>query len=258
MKIKPTTIGLVVAAILLGGITLLTVRTNEPRSEQSEEQGEPQDLFAFIESDVQSLRLETQSDLFEFDRTEDGWQMVTPGQTPASDASIAFLLDQMATARSSRSITVSADEAAEFGLDEPLATVEVTLGDEETHELVLGGYDFNRTSLYALADSPDEAEELTVFLVSPNFENAVGRPYEEWKQPVAIESPASESPATESPASESPASESPASESPASESPAVESPEPSPEVETAPEAEASPEAETSPEPEASPEPDSAE
>jgi hypothetical protein len=221
MKIKPTTIGLVVAAILLGGITLLTVRTNEPRSEQSEEQGEPQELFAFIESDVQSLRLETQSSSFEFDRTEDGWQMVSPEQTPASDASIAFLLDQMATARSSRSITASADEAAEFGLDEPLATVEVTLDNEETHELVLGGYDFNRTSLYALADPPEEAEELTVFLVSPNFENAVGRPYEEWKQPVAIESPTGESPVEESPASE--------------------SPEPSPEAETSPAAEASPE-----------------
>jgi hypothetical protein len=196
---------------LLGGITLFTVRSNEPRSGQSADQGEPQDLFAFIESDVQSLRLERQSDLFEFDRTEEGWQMVTPEQTPASEASIAFLLDQMATARSSRSITISADEAAEFGLDEPLATVEVTLNNEETHELVLGGYDFNQTSLYALADPPDEAEELTIFLVSPNFENAVGRPYEEWKQPVAIESPASESP------------------------------EPSPGIETAPETESSPE-----------------
>jgi hypothetical protein len=228
MKIKPTTIGLVVVALLLGGITLFTVQTNEPRSEQSEEQSEPQDLFAFIESDVQSFRLERQADLFEFDRTEDGWQMVAPEQTPASEASIAFLLDQMATARSSRSITVPADEAAEFGLDEPLATVAVTLNNEETHELVLGGYDFNQTSLYALADPPDEAEELTVFLVSPNFENAVGRPYEEWKQPMAIESPASEAPDA------------------------------SPEAVGSPPIETSPEAESSPENNSSPEPDSAE
>ncbi|PSB16462.1 hypothetical protein C7B61_06115 [filamentous cyanobacterium CCP1] len=198
MKVKPTTIGLVVVAILLGGITLLTVQTTEPRSEQTSTD-ESQELFAFIESEVQSLRLETQADLFEFERTEEGWQMVTPETTPASDASIAFLLDQMATARSSRSVTIPAEDRADFGLNEPLATVLVTLNDETTHELVLGSYDFNRTSLYALTDPPDsldEAEELTVHLVSPNFENAVGRPYEEWKQPVAIEpsEPTPESP----------------------------------------------------------------
>jgi hypothetical protein len=186
MKVKPTTIGLVLVALLLGLVTVVTVQTNEPRSAQTEEE-EPQELFSFIESEVQAVRLETQSDFFEFDRTDAGWQMVSPEQTPASDASIAFLLDQMATARSPRSVTVSAEDVADFGLDQPLATVEVTLENEETHQLVLGGYDFNQTSLYALADPPEAAEEFDVFLVSPNFENAVGRPYEEWKQPVAIE-----------------------------------------------------------------------
>ncbi len=186
MKVKPTTIALVLVALLLGLVTLVTVQTNEPRSGQTEEE-EPQELFGFIESEVQAVQLETQTNRFEFDRTDAGWQMVVPEQTPASDASIAFLLDQMATARSPRSITATEDELTDFGLDEPLATVTVTLENESTHELVLGGYDFNQTSLYALADPPEETEEFTVFLVSPNFENAVGRPYEEWKQPVAIE-----------------------------------------------------------------------
>ncbi|WP_416673369.1 DUF4340 domain-containing protein [Egbenema bharatensis] len=225
MKVKPTTIGLVLVALLLGLVTVVTVQTNEPRSAQTEEE-EPQELFSFIEREVQSVRLETQTDLFEFDRTDAGWQMVSPEQTPASDASIAFLLNQMATARSPRSVTVAAADVADFGLDEPLATVEVTLENEETHRLVLGGYDFNQTSLYALVDPPEAAEELDVFLVPPNFENAVGRPYEEWKQPVAIE------PEVEP-------------EAEPEEAEAAPEPEASPE-----EAEATPEAEVSPTPEA--------
>lgn len=195
MKIKRSTFFLLLAAVLLGGVTVLAVQTQQPTSEQAEN-SEQQNIFSFKEDQVQSFTLETQSDSYKFERNnEKKWQMVEPEKNPASDASIAFLLDQMTTGKSERSITVPAGDRADFGLDKPLATVEVTLDNKETHKLVLGGYDFNRSFIYALADPPtDEKADLQVFLVSPNFENAVTRPREEWKQ--AAEATPSASPST--------------------------------------------------------------
>ncbi|WAL61921.1 DUF4340 domain-containing protein [Thermocoleostomius sinensis] len=197
MKIKKSTVFLLLAALALGGITVLTVQTQQPSSEQTAE-GEPQDLFAFQEAQVQSFTLENRSESFRFERNEEGqWQMLEPEQQRASDASIAFLLNQMAAAESTRSITISANERSDFGLDDPLATVDVTLDNQETHRLVLGGYDFNRSFLYALVDpAADENADLQVFLVSPNFENAVIRPREDWK---ATEETSPESSPTPSP-----------------------------------------------------------
>lgn len=229
MKIKRTTWFLVVLAVLLGGITAVVVQTQEPASQEAEEQNQ-QDIFAFSEEQVQSLSLQTQSDRFKFQREGDGWQMVEPEQAPASEASIVFLLNLMTTGKSDRAISVPAADRAEFGLDEALATIEVTLDNQETHKLVLGGYDFNRSFIYALADPPDdENAEMQVLLVSPNFENAVTRPYEEWKQTAAepgsegsASSEESASPSTESatPSEAAPGSEATASPSPqTSESP---------------------------------------
>jgi hypothetical protein len=197
MKIKKSTVFLLLAALALGGITVLTVQTQQPSSEQTAE-GEPQDLFAFQEAQVQSFTLENRSESFRFERNEEGqWQMLEPEQQRASDASIAFLLNQMAAAESTRSITISANERSDFGLDDPLATVDVTLDNQETHRLVLGSYDFNRSFLYALVDpAADENADLQVFLVSPNFENAVIRPREDWK---ATEETSPESSPTPSP-----------------------------------------------------------
>lgn len=195
MKIKRSTFFLLLAALLLGGVTVLAVQTRQPTSEQTENT-EQQNIFSFKEEQVQSFTLATEADSYKFERNnEKKWQMVEPDKTPASDASIAFLLDEMVTGKSERSITVPAGDRADFGLDQPLATVEVTLDNKETHKLVLGGYDFNRSFIYALADPPaDEQADLQVLLVSPNFENAVTRPREEWKQ--AAEASPSASPST--------------------------------------------------------------
>lgn len=107
----------------------------------------------------------------------------TPG-VPASDASVAFLLNLLATGKSDRTLVMTdpAKQRKEYGLDEPVATVEVKLNNQESHRLILGKPDFNGTFLYAQADPPaDQSEALEVLLVSPDFQNAVNRPLSEWK-----------------------------------------------------------------------------
>lgn len=228
MKLKPTTFFLILAALLLGGVAVLMAQSPDSTTQQTE-QGEAKPLFSFKPDDVKALSLENRSHTYKFERdAQNKWQMVAPEKATASDPSIAFLLDLLATGKSNRTLSASAADKPQFGFDKPLATIEVTLKNQETHKLILGSYDFNRSFIYALADPPsDEKADLSVALVSPNFENAIKRPPEEWRQPAASPSPESspaESPTSESSSSESPAAESPNPESPAAESPAAESP----------------------------------
>ncbi|MEB3272821.1 MAG: DUF4340 domain-containing protein [Prochlorothrix sp.] len=125
------------------------------------------------------------------------WQIVQPLPGPANDASIAFLLNLIATGASSKSFTIAADRAAEFGLATPYATVTVTLKDGSTHRLILGNPDFDRTSLYAQVESPVTApdaattpagsRDLTLRLVPMSFEQAVSRPLDDWQQTIDLD-----------------------------------------------------------------------
>jgi len=103
-----------------------------------------------------------------------------PTQMPANEAYVAYLLDKIVKAKGDR---IPVDPRLEDGLDKPLATVEVKLNNKETHKLILGKPNFNDTSLYALADPPEQVKEpLQIVLVSKEFEYAVNRPLSEWKQ----------------------------------------------------------------------------
>lgn len=190
MKIKPSTLLLLLTALLLGGVTFLVVQNQPPNQSQNQSQNqqagqsEPVDLFAFTEKQVKTLSFSTPLRSVKFERDAAGkWQMIDPERAPASDASIAFLLDLMASGTSDRTFTAPAVQREQYGFHQPLATIEVTLDNGEAHRLIVGEYDFNRSFLYALADPASDANaELKVSLVSPSFENAVNRPLDEWKQ----------------------------------------------------------------------------
>lgn len=209
MKIKPSTLGLLAVTLLLGGITLIVAQQPSPKSSDPTEISSQEAglIFELKEADVQTLSLQTRLRSLKFERDKAGkWQMQEPEKTAASDPSIAFLLDLVATGKSQQTLTAPASDREQFGLHQPLATIEVTLKDQKTHKLVIGDYNFNRSALYAQADPPaDETADLTLLLVSPNFDNAVNRPLDEWKQPATAEkSPSPADSDSPTPASESP------------------------------------------------------
>jgi hypothetical protein len=119
------------------------------------------------------------------------WRMTMPHQNPANEASIAYLLSLMATAKSEKTLKEATSKQTEFGFDQPLAIVEVTLKNQQTQRLVLGKPDFNRAFLYAQVNPPEKpGAELSVLLVPMEFENAVKRPLTEWElQPEKQTSP---------------------------------------------------------------------
>jgi hypothetical protein len=80
-------------------------------------------------------------------------------------------------------MTNPAKQRQDFGLDEPVGTVEVKLKNQQTHRLILGKPDFNQSFLYAQANPPENRlEAIEVLLVPTDLENAVDRPLLEWKK----------------------------------------------------------------------------
>jgi hypothetical protein len=200
MKLPKMTMALVTVAVVLGGVVAIMQIQDSSQSEELAEQGDR--IFQFEEGQVQQFTVKTADQTLAFAKDDGGtWQMTEPEEAIADAASVAYLLNLLATGSSERTLTVPAADQSEFGLDEPLATVTATLEDDTTHTLILGDYDFNGIYLYAQADPPAESEaEVTVMLVSADFENAVTRPLEDWQQ--SEEDPDAETDANEETAPE--------------------------------------------------------
>lgn len=189
MKIQRTPIILFAIAALLGGFVYFYEIQGAPKREQAEQQAKK--LFPFEEKDVQALTVKTLLRTLSFTKTpqsaspkpgQSNWRMTAPKTVAANEGAIAYLLNLLGTGNSEKTITVPAVQLREFGFEQPLATVDVTLNNQKTHQLVLGKPDFNRTYLYAQIDPPEKPEQdVTIHLVSLDFENAVTRPLPEWE-----------------------------------------------------------------------------
>ncbi len=183
MKLQQTTLILLLLALGLGGFVYL----HEVRGANEQQSAMPleQQIFAFKAEQVQSLSVKTKGQMLFLGRVESGqarWLIEAPSQTPASDAAVSYLTDLLVQGKSDRTIQVPANQLQEYGLAQPQATVEVKLKNQQTHQLILGKPDFNRSFLYAQADPPAKpAGKVNVLLVSTDFENAVNRPLSEWK-----------------------------------------------------------------------------
>jgi hypothetical protein len=231
MKLQRTTLGLLVTAIVLGGVVYFSEIQRAQNQEATKTTKEP--IFSFKEDQVQSVTIYTDKETLEFERVSGqttNWRMKLPTDSPASDATVAFLLNLLAEGKSDRSFLVSTNQRQEYALDQPFATVKVQLKNKQTHRLILGKPDFNNSFIYAQADPPPQTpDQLKVLLVPIDFEYAVNRPLSEWQS--KLEKAESPTPSPTAEASPSPTSKSP-KPSPTSKktppSPTSKSPKPSP------------------------------
>jgi len=220
MKLQRTTLILLLVALSLGTGVYFTQR-GEPGQEATVQDGKKKKIFRFQENDIQAVTLKLQEQTLIFERrvipiaaesggetttekneaeeekaeenssspdgslsaTSSNWLIKAPIQAPANDAYVSYLLNLLATGRRDRTLDVPNDTLSEYGLDQPRATIEVRLKNQQTHTLLLGSANFDRTSLYAQADPPDgESEEVSIILVSLDFDIGINRSLEEWRE----------------------------------------------------------------------------
>jgi hypothetical protein len=182
MKLQRTTLTLLGSALLLGGFVYFHEVQGAPKREAAKTTKQP--IFSFKEDQIQSLTIYVKEKNLEFDRVsgqKTNWQIKTPQVAPASDAAVAFLLNLLVEGKSDRSFSAQSNQLQEYGLDKPSATVTVKLKNQETHRLILGKPDFNRSFLYAQTDPSSQTPQQKVLLVPIDFDYAVNRPMSEWQ-----------------------------------------------------------------------------
>lgn len=180
MKLQRTTLVLLLLALGLGGFVYLYEVQGASQRQLAKEQ--KQQIFSFEKEQIQSFSVKTKEQTLFFERGDKAgvWQ-IKPSNSLASDASVSYLMNLLVKGKSNRTIQVSATQLQKYGLNQPQATIEVKLKNQQTHQLILGKPDFNRNFLYAQADSPAKPSgSVDVLLVSPDFENAVNRKLSEW------------------------------------------------------------------------------
>lgn len=182
--LKPTTLILVVLALILGGVVYYS--ETKTANQQETVQKKQKKLFAFTEADIKNLRIEKETETIELERTNDPtkpWQMKQPDNVPASDAVVSYLSNLLVNGQSDRSFTIPTNQKQDYGLDKPLTKIKIQLTNQNTHEVILGRPNFDNQFLYAEVDPPtDSNKDIEIFLVPIDFQYAVERKIEEWKE----------------------------------------------------------------------------
>ena len=193
MKLQKLPLILLFSAVLLGGFVYFSELRKE--SQPPAAKTDSKSIFALKEDDIQAFTIQTPKQTLKFEqipmaipagqaglKKTSSWQMIAPQKTTADEATVAFLLNLIATATSDRSLPTPISRKAEFGLEPPFATIEAKTSNQ-THRLILGKPNFNRQFLYALADPVENpTQDLAVLQVSIEFQNALDRPLSDWKQ----------------------------------------------------------------------------
>lgn len=201
MKLHRTTLILMFLALSLAGAVYFFEIQGKPQREAVA--AKAKQLFAFTSDQVQSFTVKNLENTLTFERIsgkktgEINWKLTTPVQAQANEAAVVFLLDKLTTGKSDRTLNVPASQRSEFGLDQPRATVEVKLNNQQTHKLLLGKSDFSGNFLYAQVDPPEPSvqtigsqakvpsspgtQTISVLLVPIEFKNAVNRPLADWQ-----------------------------------------------------------------------------
>jgi len=139
-------------------------------------------LFNFSLEEIDGLRIKTEKTSLVFEKRDtlsesQQWQMKQPETQPANTAAISFLTDLLVNNKPERSFPLSLEQLADYGLDQPIATIEVQLKNHQIHELKLGKPDLEGRSLYAQVDNLP-----LVYIVPIEFQYAVDRELKEWKE----------------------------------------------------------------------------
>ena len=175
MKLQRSTGVLLGVAIALVATVAIIETTKQNRPERGDT------LYAFAEADVDAFTITREDATLSFEKTDDTWQMTEPQDAPADPSAIAFLLNIITTDPIKETIVATADQLDEYGLDEPVATVDMKVVGNEEHTLAVGDEDFSGSSLYVMTtEITAEAESGELYLMPKGLQTGIERPVDEW------------------------------------------------------------------------------
>ena len=103
-----------------------------------EKKDEPKSLLTLKQEDVQSLSVSSEGGQIALNRTTNGWDMQKPQAAPINANQVDAWLDALGLVTSTKLVEEQAANLAEYGLDKPVGTYEVTLKDGSKKGLLVG------------------------------------------------------------------------------------------------------------------------
>ncbi|MGO4499086.1 DUF4340 domain-containing protein [Paenibacillus sp. 2RAB27] len=103
-----------------------------------EKKDEPKSLLTLKQEDVKAVSVKTEEAQIELSRTTTGWDMQKPAAAPINSNQVDSWLDMIGLVTSTKLVEDQATNLAEYGLDKPVGTYEVTLKDGSKKGLLVG------------------------------------------------------------------------------------------------------------------------
>lgn len=103
-----------------------------------EKKEEPKSLLTLKQEEVKTVSVKTEEGQIELSRTANGWDMQKPAAAPVNSNGVDSWLDMLGLVTSTKLVEDQATNLAEYGLDKPVGTYEVTLKDGSKQGLVVG------------------------------------------------------------------------------------------------------------------------
>ncbi len=103
-----------------------------------EKKDEPKSLITLKQEDVQSIHVKKEEEQIELARNGSGWEMKNPAAAPINTNQVGSWLDALGLVTSTKLVEDQVSNLANYGLDKPLGTYEVTLKDGSKKGLLVG------------------------------------------------------------------------------------------------------------------------
>lgn len=158
-KVRNLVIALAVL-IVLGVVYFLAKQGLFEEKEEAEEAVSVTDMSA---DDIQEISFKLGEDTVKFTKTEDTWKLESDANFPVDDEKLGTVIDAVADLEAIRELT-DAEDASEYGLDNPINTITVKDTDGEEFSLNIGD-SASTGDIYVNST----AKEGTVYTVSSSF-----------------------------------------------------------------------------------------
>lgn len=158
-KVRNLVIALAVL-IVLGVVYFLAKQGLFEEKEEVEEAVSVTDMSA---DDIQEISFKLGEDTVKFTKTEDTWKLESDANFPVDNEKLGTVLDAVADLEAIRELT-DAEDASEYGLDNPINTITVKDTDGEEFSLNIGD-SASTGDIYVNST----AKEGTVYTVSSSF-----------------------------------------------------------------------------------------
>ncbi|AFY38951.1 hypothetical protein Lepto7376_2680 [[Leptolyngbya] sp. PCC 7376] len=142
-------------------------------------------LLSVAEMQLIGFTIFVQGETLDFERqsvsSDATWRMTTPQSAPVSRIKVQQLISLLTNHQSGKSFAVQAENLAEYGLDNPFASVVLRFNNGSVHNLAFGHSNYDQSKVYVRVDG-----NLEVRVLSLTFLEAIDRQLHEWLEPETI------------------------------------------------------------------------